>query len=175
MCESVTEFSEVLPPPTSWSVRVRGVVWWYHLMLVVSTLLLHPILSSPFFWMLWMNAAWKPQASILLEVDLSVCPETSNYYCWLGAGFNCYRWLIPGFNCYTVGLVLASTATAGLVLASTATVALVLASTATVGLALASTLIKRGAKLCHREQSEWYKPASAALHGPPQSLENWQH
>ena len=46
MSESVIEFSEVLPPLTSSSVRVGGVV--VVVLIVVPKLLLHPILSSLF-------------------------------------------------------------------------------------------------------------------------------
>ena len=90
MSESVTEFSEVLPPyyppPTSSSVRVVGLV------VVVGrwggtdsgTKAYHPsFLSSPFLvyceWMLHE----KTQASILLEVDLSDCPESYCYYYYI--------------------------------------------------------------------------------------------
>ena len=53
---SVSEFSEVLPPPTFSSVRVGGVgVVVVLVLIVVPKLLLHPLLSSLFLWMLWMN------------------------------------------------------------------------------------------------------------------------
>ena len=56
--ESVTEFSEVLPPPTFSSARVgEVVVVVVAVLIVVPKLLLHPILSSPFLCMLSMNVA----------------------------------------------------------------------------------------------------------------------
>ena len=62
---------EVLPPfippqPLALSELGEGVVvvggggrWYMVLLIVVPKLLLHPILSSPFLWMFWMNVAWK--------------------------------------------------------------------------------------------------------------------
>ena len=66
--DSVTEFSEVLPPHilicTSWGGGVVVVV-----LIVVPNLLLHPILPSPFLWMLWTNVAWKVMVHIIQDIS----------------------------------------------------------------------------------------------------------
>ena len=50
-------------------------------LIVVPKLLLHPlILSSPFLVCCERMLHEKPQVSILLEVDLLVCPESDYYY-----------------------------------------------------------------------------------------------
>ena len=102
MSVSVTEFSEVLPPfppPTSSSVGVGGVVVGW-VVVVVPELLLHPILSSLILWVLWVNVHRGPRAGILLEVDLSVRPESYYYYyyyIWLQ--FPCSWYCLYDVNC----------------------------------------------------------------------------